>query len=115
MAYLQAGAFHVKLRTVVRSPWYFFAIKCRHCLEPPCKDCHSKAMSRMVRLRMQRPRAVTYTDKAKEAPFEDVRASCPYDIPRQTADKRLVKCTMCIDRVSNGLLPLASRFARLGP
>jgi len=50
--------------------------------------------------------AVIFTQKSKEAPFEEVRSSCPYNIPRQDPKtKVLAKCTMCLDRVRNNKLP----------
>jgi formate dehydrogenase iron-sulfur subunit len=93
--------------------WYFFADQCRHCLEPPCKDAIEGYVKDGVVLD-EATGAVVYGDKAKEAPFDDVRSSCPYDIPRQAADKKLVKCTMCIDRVSNGLLPACVKVCPTG-
>ncbi len=47
-----------------------------------------------------------FTDKSKEAPFEDVRTACPYNIPRQDEKtKVLVKCNLCIDRITNNRVP----------
>jgi formate dehydrogenase iron-sulfur subunit len=93
--------------------WYFFADQCRHCLEPPCKDTIEGYVSGAVE---QDPAtgAVVYNEKTKKAPFEEVRASCPYNIPRLTKDGRIVKCTMCIDRVSNGLLPACVKVCPTG-
>jgi len=93
--------------------WYFFPDQCRHCLEPPCKDTILGYTDEGADLD-EATGAVFYTEKAKEAPFEEVRQSCPYDIPRQAADGRLVKCTMCIDRVSNGLLPACVKICPTG-
>ena len=52
--------------------------------------------------------------RPRKSPFEEVRASCPYDIPRQAKDGRIVKCTMCIDRVSNGLVPACVKVCPTG-
>jgi formate dehydrogenase iron-sulfur subunit len=50
--------------------------------------------------------AVLFTEKTKNLSYEDVRAACPYDIPRQDPKTKVLrKCTMCFDRVSNGLKP----------
>lgn len=84
--------------------WYFFADQCRHCLEPPCKDAIEGYVDDGVILD-EATGAIVYTEKAKEAPFDEIRSGCPYDIPRQNAKGLAVKCTMCVDRVSNGLLP----------
>ena len=93
--------------------WYFFADQCRHCLEPPCKDAIEGYVDGGVELD-EATGAIYYTPKAKEAPFDEVRSSCPYDIPRQAADGRVVKCTMCIDRVSNGLIPACVKICPTG-
>ena len=85
--------------------WLFFSEQCRHCLEPPCADSiggyapegvvHDKATG-----------AVIFTQKSKEAPFEEVREACPYKIPRKDPKTGvLAKCTMCLDRISNNKAP----------
>jgi formate dehydrogenase iron-sulfur subunit len=93
--------------------WYFFADQCRHCLEPPCKDAIEGYVSGGA-IQDEATGAVYYTPTAKEAPFDEVRSSCPYDIPRQGADGKLVKCTMCIDRISNGLVPACVKICPTG-
>jgi formate dehydrogenase iron-sulfur subunit len=93
--------------------WYFFADQCRHCLDPPCKDTIAGYVSDGA-IQDEATGAVYYTPKAKEAPFEEVKNSCPYNIPRQAADGRLVKCTMCIDRISNGLVPACVKVCPTG-
>ena len=84
--------------------WYFFPDQCRHCLDPPCKDTIEGYVNDSV-IQDKSTGAVVYTEKTKEAPFDEVKSSCPYDIPRQNARAQTVKCTMCIDRISNGLIP----------
>jgi formate dehydrogenase iron-sulfur subunit len=50
--------------------------------------------------------AVIYTDKTKQAPFEDVRSACPFNIPRQNLKTKVIaKCTMCFDRQANAMPP----------
>lgn len=93
--------------------WYFFADQCRHCLEPPCKDAIQGYIDDGV-IHDEETGAVVYTEKTKEVPFDEVRQSCPYDIPRQAADGSLTKCTMCFDRVSNGLLPACVKVCPTG-
>jgi len=62
--------------------------------------------------------AVIYTDKTRQlssSAFEEVRQSCPYNIPRRDPDNGLVaKCTMCIDRVGNGLMPACVKVCPTG-
>ena len=41
--------------------------------------------------------------------------ACPYNIPRyDAATKRLTKCDMCIDRVSNGMVPMCVKTCPTG-
>ncbi len=85
--------------------WYFFSEQCRHCIEPPCADTIGGYEPEGV-MRDESTGAVIFTQKSKEAPFEEVRSSCPYNIPRQDPKtKVLAKCTMCLDRVRNNKLP----------
>ena len=93
--------------------WYFFADQCRHCIDPPCKDTAAGYESDAV-IHDDATGAVTYTDVMKKVPFEEVKTSCPYDIPRQKADGSVVKCTMCIDRISNGLIPACVKSCPTG-
>jgi formate dehydrogenase iron-sulfur subunit len=97
--------------------WYFFPDQCRHCLEPPCKDTAEGYVSGAI-LQDEATGAVIYTDKTRElssSAFQEVRQSCPYNIPRQDAATGLVsKCTMCLDRVENGLLPACVKSCPTG-
>jgi len=93
--------------------WYFFSDQCRHCLQPPCKDAIEGYESGAV-IQDEATGAVVYNEQTKKVPFEEVRAACPYDIPRKAADGRIVKCTMCFDRVSNGLLPACVKVCPTG-
>jgi formate dehydrogenase iron-sulfur subunit len=62
--------------------------------------------------------AVIFTGQTREldeAAAEAVRQSCPYDIPRrEKASGFLSKCTMCIDRVGNGMLPACVKSCPTG-
>ena len=83
--------------------WYFFSEQCRHCVEPPCVDAIGDDAAGN---KDEATGAVLFTDKSKEAPFEDVRTACPYNIPRQDEKtKVLVKCNLCIDRITNNRVP----------
>jgi formate dehydrogenase iron-sulfur subunit len=85
--------------------WYFFSDMCRHCMEPPCADTIQGFVKDGV-IRDETTGAVVYTAKSKSVRFEEVRSSCPYDIPRQNlTTKVLAKCTMCIDRIKNDRIP----------
>jgi len=83
--------------------WYFFSEQCRHCVEPPCVDAIGDDTAAS---KDEATGAVLFTDKSKDAPFEDVRSACPYNIPRQDEKtKVLVKCDLCLDRITNNRLP----------
>jgi formate dehydrogenase iron-sulfur subunit len=85
--------------------WYFFSDMCRHCMEPPCADTIQSFVKDAV-IHDETTGAVVYTAKTKSARFNEVRSSCPYDIPRQNlTTKVLAKCTLCIDRTKNGRIP----------
>jgi len=94
--------------------WYFFSEQCRDCIEPPCVDTIGGYAPEGAK-RDEATGAVTFTDKSKEAPFEEVRAACPYNVPRQDPKtKVLAKCTMCLDRISNNKLPACAQSCPTG-
>jgi formate dehydrogenase iron-sulfur subunit len=74
-------------------------------MEPPCADTIQGFIKDGV-IRDEATGAVVYTEKTKTVPFDKVRSSCPYDIPRQNLKtKVMAKCTMCIDRIKNDRIP----------
>jgi formate dehydrogenase iron-sulfur subunit len=97
--------------------WYFFPDQCRHCLEPPCKDTAEGYVEGAV-IQDGATGAVIFTGKSSKlspSAFEEVRQSCPYNIPRQDpVTRQMAKCTMCIDRISNGLLPACVKVCPTG-
>jgi formate dehydrogenase iron-sulfur subunit len=87
--------------------WRFFPDQCRHCLYPLCKLTADRVAPGSVTLD-SRTRAVIFNPEVKMTPaaFREIRESCPFDIPRH--DEKLggmSKCTMCIDRVREGMPP----------
>jgi formate dehydrogenase iron-sulfur subunit len=82
--------------------WLFFPDQCRHCLEPPCLEAAGEPKAIY---KDKASGAVLYTKVTKDLDAESIIESCPYNIPRKGPDGSLAKCDMCIDRVSNGLLP----------
>ncbi len=91
--------------------WLFFPDQCRHCLEPPCE---MTADDPSAIYRDSATGAVIYTAKTKNLDTEAVIESCPYNIPRAAEDGTLAKCTMCIGRIKNGLLPACVKTCPTG-
>jgi len=93
--------------------WYFFPDQCRHCLQPPCKETIDGYVQGAA-IQDETKGAVVFNAKTQKAPFEEVLNSCPYDIPRQAPDGSIVKCTMCNERVTRGLLPACVKACPTG-
>ena len=92
--------------------WYFFTDMCRHCVMPPCKLSIDMTVKDAV-IQDEATGAVVYTEKTKKMPFKDVM--CPYGIPQQNPKtKVLVKCTMCFDRIKNGMIPACVKSCPTG-
>ena len=58
--------------------------------------------------------AILYTANTRHLEADDIIASCPYDVPRKSADGTLAKCDMCNDRVHNGELPACVKTCPTG-
>ncbi|MBW1798452.1 MAG: formate dehydrogenase, partial [Deltaproteobacteria bacterium] len=94
--------------------WYFFPDQCRHCVEPPCLEAAEDDTPGGIIIDSQTG-AVLYTDKLKKAKAADITESCPFNIPRaQKGAGYMSKCTMCVDRVNNGLLPACVKTCPTG-
>ncbi len=53
--------------------------------------------------------------KVSPEDFKAIREICPFDIPRYDEKSgRMAKCTMCIDRVSEGMLPACVKTCPTG-
>ncbi len=94
--------------------WYFFPDQCRHCVNPPCKEMGDEVAPGGITID-SKTGAVLYNDRLKKADIEDIRGACPFDIPRADKDTGyMAKCTMCVDRVNNGLLPACVKACPTG-
>ena len=91
--------------------WLFFPDQCRHCVEPPCLE---SAGEPKAIYKDKATGAVLYTKVTKDLDADSIIQSCPYNIPRKGPDGSLAKCDMCIDRVSNGLLPACVKTCPTG-
>lgn len=97
--------------------WYFFPDQCRHCFQPPCMFTAEDYVPGAI-VQDEQTGAVIYTALAAKLgaeEFEEVRDSCPYDIPRRDEATGIVsKCDMCIDRVQNDRLPMCVKTCAMG-
>ena len=82
--------------------WLFFPDQCRHCKTPPCLLW---AQDEEAIYKDADTGAVVYTSKTKQLKAEEVIGVCPYDVPRRNEEGALAKCTMCNDRVRQGMEP----------
>jgi formate dehydrogenase iron-sulfur subunit len=96
--------------------WYFFPDQCRHCVDPLCKlVADGKAKGAVIH--DEKTGAVIYNPEVRLSPadFMEIREVCPFDIPRY--DEKLAgmaKCTMCIDRIKEGMLPACVKSCPTG-
>jgi len=96
--------------------WYFFPDQCRHCSTPPCKIMAESIGVKAI-AQDEATGAVLYNPKVKvkEKEFKQIREACPWDIPRWDAKTQgMAKCTMCIDRIKEGMLPACVKTCPTG-
>ena len=95
--------------------YYFFPDQCRHCLTPPCKDvADGKAKGAVIQ--DEKTGAVIFSPKVKlkAEDFKEIREACPYNIPRISGAGVMGKCTMCFDRIKEGMLPACVKACPTG-
>ncbi len=94
-----------------KQQWKFFSDQCRHCLTPGCMA----VVENEEIVQDEKTGAVIYTPKTKDLDFKATREGCPFDVPRKN-DKSglLVKCTMCIDRISDNGTPACVKACPTG-
>lgn len=85
--------------------WLFFPDQCRHCIEPPCKMVGDGYDEQAI-IHDEETGAVIFTERTKAFDIEEPTDLCPYNIPRRDPETGMwSKCTMCFDRVQQGLKP----------
>ena len=91
------GAWHQDVRA-----WYV-SIACNHCENPACvKVCPVKA------IRKEDEFGAVLVDDAKCVGCRSCAAACPFGAPKFASDDegtKMSKCTMCVDRLAEGMQP----------
>lgn len=79
----------------------FVTMSCNHCQEPACqKSCPVDAISKDAST------GIVLIDQDKCIGCKYCIFACPYGAPRfNRATRKVEKCTLCIHRISQGLLP----------
>ncbi len=89
--------------------WLFVRRACMHCGEAGCMDIcpASGAISRT------KQGAVVF-NKERCIGCKLCLAGCPFDVPRFDENDKISKCTLCADRISNGLSTACSKVCPTG-
>lgn len=88
--------------------WFQLAWGCLHCGEAPCADvCPTRAVVR-------HPLGLVTLDRERCNGCGYCVTACPFDVPRLernavTGRGKMSKCTLCQDRVTNGLMPACAK------
>ncbi len=91
----------------------FFKDQCRHCLEPPCKEAADGTKKGAIV--QDKNGTVLFTEKTRLLDIKEIRDACPYDIPRQDPNTKLMaKCTFCADRIADGMIPACIKVCPTG-
>jgi len=97
--------------------WNFFPDQCRHCDLAPCKEMGDMYIEEAI-VKDEKTGAVIFTDKTKgfsKEQYEEIKDACPYNIPRRNEKTGvLAKCTMCNDRIHNGMPPACVKVCPTG-
>jgi formate dehydrogenase iron-sulfur subunit len=90
--------------------WLIRKDSCMHCDEPGCLlACPAPGAI------VQYENGIVDFDQTKCIGCQYCVAGCPFDIPRfDQSSKKVFKCTMCVDRISNGLEPACVKACPTG-
>ena len=88
--------------------WLMRKDQCMHCADPGClRACPADGAI------VQYANGIVDFQQENCIGCEFCVSGCPYNIPKfNPATKKVYKCTLCSDRVGQGLEPAASRLAR---
>lgn len=89
--------------------WNFLKYQCMHCFEPACMEvCPTKCIS-------QTDWGAVVKDYDKCIGCQYCSYACPFLIPKYRKREDIVtKCTLCADRVNEGLTPACARTCPTG-
>jgi formate dehydrogenase iron-sulfur subunit len=85
-------------------------------MSPPCKEV-ADGKAKGAIMQDEKTGAIIFNPKVKmkAADFKETREACPYDIPRwDEKTGGMAKCTMCIDRTKEGMLPACVKTCPTG-
>jgi formate dehydrogenase iron-sulfur subunit len=89
--------------------WLFVSRRCMHCGDAGCmKICPAPGA-----LFRTKEGAVAF-DKEKCIGCKLCVAGCPFDVPRYDAQGKVSKCTLCNDRIAEGLAPACTKTCPTG-
>ena len=89
--------------------WLFVSRRCMHCDDAGCmKVCPVPGA-----LFRTKEGAVLY-DRDKCIGCKLCVAGCPFDVPRYDAQGKVAKCTLCADRIAEGLQPACAKTCPTG-
>ncbi len=89
--------------------WLFVRRACMHCGEAGCMDI-CPAPGALFRTKEG---AVAF-DREKCIGCKLCVAACPFDVPRYDENDKIAKCTLCSDRISNGLSTACAKHCTTG-
>ncbi len=89
--------------------WHFRRVLCQHCTNAACEQvCPPKAISHQMT-------TAVVIDQKKCTGCKYCISACPFDVPRYNPQTNTAeKCTLCIDRISNGLTPACAKVCTTG-
>lgn len=89
--------------------WLFRRMMCQHCTDAACEQvCPPKAIS-------HKETTAVVIDQEKCTGCKYCISACPFSVPRyDSATNTAKKCTLCIDRISNGLTPACAKVCAPG-